>query len=310
MHILALATSLMLSQTPTPAPEPSADRATAAAERAAAAAERSAAAAERAAAALEQLQKGVPGEGAPAAAAPAAAAPTVSSWSGTAGVALIALSGNASSLTFSANGQVEKKWERWSVGVKAFGTYGQAQAEGDLEAKVIALAAGVQARGERKLLGPAFFALSAGGETNHVKSVEFMGFVDPGLSVTWLDRKVDGYQKETLKTDLSMRFARELRYQYFPTPADVEDVDLIGPRVGLSFQYALNKDIVFFETAELVASIIGQSRFLLSSTTKLSSRLTEALSLSVSFALVRDSLPAPGKVPLDTALTVGLDYTL
>ncbi len=305
MTALPLLVLLSLAQTPVSAPD-AAERAAAAAERSAAAAERAAAAVERAARALELSS--VPGAAAAPAAPAAAAAPPA--WNGSVGVALIALSGNASSLTFNANAALERKWENWTVGFKATGTYGQSQVEGQADPQIIAMAAGLQGRVERKVLGPATAFVGAGGETNHVKSVEFLGFAEPGLSITWLDRKEGDYQKALFKTELSLRYARELQHQYYPTPADLPDRDVLGPRVGVGFQYAVSKDIVVFENAELIASLVGEPRLLLASTTKLSARLTESLAISLSFALTRDSAPAPGKVPMDTALTVGLDYTI
>ena len=41
-----------------------------------------------------------------------------------------------------------------------------------------------------------------------------------------------------LRTDLSMHYQHEYRFQYFPTELKIPDRDLLGPRVAASFRYA------------------------------------------------------------------------
>src|SRR5713226_1926138 len=88
---------------------------------AAAAAERAAAAAEIAANAAAKVA-GVPLTTAPAGKA-APAAPSAATWSGTAGLGLISVTGNAKALTFSANATVERKSQEWIFTAKANGAY-------------------------------------------------------------------------------------------------------------------------------------------------------------------------------------------
>src|SRR5436305_1921058 len=83
---------------------------------------------------------------------------------------------------------------------------------------------------------------------------------------------------------------------------------LLGPRAALVFRHALNKEVIFTEDAEVISDILNTSRVLANSTTKLASRLTQSLSLSVGFIVMYDSKPAAGKMPTDTALTVGVAY--
>ena len=79
---------------------------------------------------------------------------------------------------------------------------------------------------------------------------------------------------------------------------------------GLAFRYALSTGIVFTEDAEVLPNVLGDGRVLVNSTTKIAARLTESLSLGVSFVVNHDSLPAPARCPTDTALTVGLELAL
>jgi putative salt-induced outer membrane protein YdiY len=77
--------------------------------------------------------------------------------------------------------------------------------------------------------------------------------------------------------------------------------------LGAVVRYALNKEIRFSEEAEFLPNLVGESRFLVNSTTKLNARLTAALSISVAFLLNFDSSPGGGKKSTDTALTLGLE---
>ena len=70
-------------------------------------------------------------------------------------------------------------------------------------------------------------------------------------------RSPDG-RTSSLRTDLAFRYSRERRYQYYPTPVDLADVDLGGPRVGVAFSYGLSKDTVFTEDAEAIPNVLGR----------------------------------------------------
>src|SRR5437870_3714432 len=91
-------------------------------------------------------------------------------WTGTAGVSLISLSGNASTLTFNGTASAARNFDPWAVAVKAFGTYGQSRVVGATEPQVIALAAGASARTDRSVGDRATAFTQAGLETNHLKS--------------------------------------------------------------------------------------------------------------------------------------------
>ena len=307
MTLPALILVGLLSQSAsTPDVAQSALRAAEAAERAAEAAQRAAEAAQRAAAA----SSGVPL--ATVTAIPPGAA-TPSGWTGTAGLALIWLTGNSSTLTFNANAAAKRQWAEWALGFKAFGVYGLSRAaDPAAPQQVTALGAGGQLRGDRKLSDFVASYLTGGLSTDHVKSVELSSFGEAGAGLTWIDVKGPDYQKVLLRTDFAARFQHDNRYQYYPTHKAIPSVNLLGPRAGVAFRYALNKEVIFIQEAEVIPSVLRDpsGRVLADSTTKLASRLSQSLTLGLAFQVNYDSAPAVGKVPTDTALTVGVEFAL
>jgi hypothetical protein len=312
---------LVLHQAAPAQPSPSDDAVAAAkaAERAAEAAERAAHAAEQSAIAVEALLHGqVPAPAvaapapapAPAPAAAGAATPGTTPWTGTAGLSLIWLEGNANTLTFNATGSVSRHWTDWTLGVKGYATYGQATLPSATGSEVTALAAGGTLRGDRNVTNVVSLFLSGGASTDHVKSVEYVAFGDVGTGITWLEQKVDNYEHVYLRTDLSVHYEHEADFQYYPSDLDLGHRDLLGPRIAGAFRYALRKDVIFTQDAEVIPNILGTSRVRVNALTKLASRLTGSLSMTASFLLNYDSVPPAGKVPTDVALTVGLEMAI
>jgi uncharacterized protein DUF481 len=321
MPLLAAVMSLLLAQaTPSDAAD-SARRAAEAAERAAEAAQKAAEAAARSAEAFARppaaAAPAVPAPAAPAPApapaAPAPAAPPPVAWTGTVALGLIALTGNSQTLTFSTNAAFERKSPEWIWAVKGYAAYGQSTLAGATDATVSALNAGLQARGDRRFSDQVSLYLLAGVDTDHLKSVESRPFGEVGVSLIWFDTKEGDLAKSTLRTDLGFRYGREYRFQYYPVhlgPSDdpaFKEVDVVAPRLGALFRYAINKDVIFSEEASALGNVVGEARLLFTSTTKLSARLTEKVALGVGFVVSDDTVPPKGKVPADTALTVGLE---
>ncbi|MBX7101233.1 MAG: DUF481 domain-containing protein [Myxococcaceae bacterium] len=252
-----------------------------------------------------------------AAAAPAAGdAPKADPWTGLVGVGLVALSGNSETLTFTANGQVDKKFGEWALGARATGAYGQSRPTPEQDSQVVALRAGVSLRGDRNIASFASIFAGGGAETDHVKSVEVRGFGELGAGIKFLEVKrnvgqKDEWEREYIRADLAFRYSRETRFQYYATPTvptgGLPGVTLIAPRVAGVFRFALTPGIRFSEELEFLPNIAGDARFLFNSNTKLSARLTESLALTASFLMNYDSAPAGGKKPLDTALAMGIE---
>ncbi|RJS26143.1 DUF481 domain-containing protein [Corallococcus sp. H22C18031201] len=321
-------TRAVVAQATAPATAPSADasaaeRAAVAAERAAAAAERSAEASARLAEAMERLAEAAarnPGSATPPPPVETAKANEVTSpksgqWDVSIGLGLISLTGNASTLTFSGLASAQRKTEHWIYSLKSYGAYGRSRPPevqgGEVaESQVVALNAGLELRGDRRFTQLLSGYLLAGADTDHVKSVESRPFGEGGGSILWWDGKTADGRDSTLRTDIAFRYARETRFQYYPTRMDLPDVDLGGPRFGALLRYGLSQDIIFQEDVEVLLSVIGDSRVLLSSQTQLNAKLTQSLSLGVGFLVKSDSEPPAGKVSTDTALSFNLSVAL
>lgn len=290
-----------------------AERAAVAAERAAVAAERAAEAAQKAAEAAA-TSAAAPKAAAPAGAPAAAAPPPPSKWSGTLGVGLISLTGNSRSVTFNASGAAERKSEGWILGLKGNAVYGQTRPPDGSPTQTVAQAAGFQGRMDRRFHERYSGYLLGALETDHVKSVEIRYTGEAGASITWVDAAGDAGWKTLLRTDLGFRWAQENRFYYYvpagKTFEHLDTVTLYAPRFGLAFKYALNKDVLFTEDAEILPNVVGAGRVVVNSVAKLSSRLTESLSFGASFQVNHDSKPAAGKVDTDTLLGLTVEVLL
>lgn len=283
-------------------------------ERAVLAAERAAAAAEKAALAAESAVRAAATTATPAAATAEASSSkpsAASAWTGNAGLGLIMLSGNANSITVSATAGVQRKTELWILNLKAFGAFGQQTGSAaGASPVVVAYNAGLEAQGDWRFNSWVSAFVGGGVDTDHVKSVEIRGFGQGGIGLMWLDEKEKDLQKILLRTDLSLRYSRENRFQYYPNMLDQPDVDLLAPRFAATFRYALNAGVVFQQEAEVLPNILGGGRFLINTLTKVSAQLIDHLSIGTSFAVKHDSQPAPGRISTDTALLVGIEASL
>ncbi len=311
MNLLTLALTAVLSQTVPETPAPTATptpEVPSAADRAAIAAEKAAAAAERVAVAAEKLAGIEPKKEDPKADPPAVVDP----WKGLISIGLVSLTGNADSLTATAGAQVDKKFGPWALGLRATGAYGQSRPNDASPSQVTALRAGTTVRGDRLLINWASLYVMAGLETDHVKSVELRGFGEIGTGLTLVEKKEGDLEKLYIRGDIAFRYSRETRYQFFgDVPAgDLRvqpAVTLVAPRFGATFRFGFNKHVKFSEEAEVLPNLIGASRVLVNSNTKLSARVIDPLSITAGFLLTFDSAPAPNKKALDTALTLGLE---
>lgn len=299
-----------------------AERAASSAERAAAAAERAAEANARMAEAIERLAQGIARTAPPAESTPAAPETTAEKkeearkdvWDVTVGLGLIFITGNASTVTFNGLATAERKSEHWIYSVKATGVYGESRPPGVAGevaplSQVTALGAAMQLRADRRFTEKVSGYLLGSGDTDHVKSIEFRGAGEAGIGVIWWDEKRKDGGEAFLRTDLAFRYAREMRFQYYPTRTDVPDVSLGGPRFGAAFRYGINKDVAFLEELSVLPSLIEGSRLLANSQTQLNVKLTKTLAVSTTFLLQYDSEPAPGKVSTDTSLSVSVAVT-
>lgn len=283
------------------------------AERAALAAEKAAEAAAKAAEAAQRIADKV---APPAAAEAAAAAP--SSWLVNIGAGLSLLGGNTQSLTLTGNVGIDKKWEVWSLGIRMNGAYGLATPPGAMtgtDPAVVARRAMGTVRGDRSFGGfVSAFAL-AGAEFDHVKSIESRVYGEGGASFGLLNEKDGDTEKLFLKLDLALRFGRETRFTYFPTPSAINpyEIYILSPRVAAVGRWALNKHFKVSEELEVLPFLLPPTlgRFLINSNTKINARITDGASLSLGFLLAIDTQPPkPELKPYDYTLTAGIDIAL
>ncbi|MBI5070922.1 MAG: DUF481 domain-containing protein [Deltaproteobacteria bacterium] len=302
--VAAVACALALAQAPAADP---ASRAAAAAEKAAAAAQTAAEAAARAAAAAEKALER-PAAAAPAAPA-AAPAPAPAAWAGTAGLGLISLTGNSSSVVFNGAATVERKGPLWIHAGKASAAYGQTRTPSTGVHETTALAAGAFLRSDRRFTPSTSAYLLAGVETDHVKSVEVRYSGELGTAIAWID-SAEGERKTFLRTDLGLRIAEEKRFRYYPVGQGLHlpEAVIVAPRAAVAFKHALSKDVSFTDDLEVLPSVWGGSRVLVNNAARVAARLTATFQLGVTFALTHDSAPAAGRKQTDTALGVSVEY--
>ncbi|MGC4119176.1 MAG: DUF481 domain-containing protein [Myxococcales bacterium] len=342
LAVAALVSQLLAAAAPAPAPAAaavaadeaakSAASAAASAEKSAAAVEKSAAAVEKAALAAEKAAEAaqkaaeaaataaakvtapapapapVPAPAAPAAPAePAPGEPKPAVWTGAAAISLVSLTGNSESIALSVNAGAERKSESWILGLKANMAYGEARPATGGAWEVNALNASFQARGAFRFTNRYSAYLVGGIDTDHVASIEERPFGEAGVGILWLDEMEGDLSKLKLNTDVAFRYAKEIRFQYYPEKMNLPDVDIAAPRIGLAFRYALNKNVIFTEDAEVLPNILGEVRWLVNSNTKISARVVNPLSIYISLLVKYDSKPAQGKVDTDTALAFGVE---
>jgi putative salt-induced outer membrane protein YdiY len=287
-------------------------RAAVAAEKAAQAAAVAAEAAQKAAEAAARVSAVVPAklELPVPAAPPAPAALPPSPWSGTVGLGLISLTGNSRTVTFNTNAAAERKTASWIVGGKLYATYGQNRTAAAGATETVAAAAGGALRLDRRFGERYSTYVLAGADTDHVKSLELRATGEAGAAIVWFDAGGESGWKTSLRTDLGFRVSNEQRYQYYPVRLDRPDEVLYAPRAGLALRYAQSKDLLFSQDAEILPNVVGDSRVVVNSVSKISTRLSRSLAFGVAFTVNHDSRPAPEKVATDTSLALTLDVLL
>ncbi len=241
----------------------------------------------------------------------AAPAPPPSAWTGSVGLGVVAVTGNARSVTATLNAAVEHKGERWILGGRLFGIYGQSRLAGTDTMQTSAEAASLFLRADYRLRPELTTYALAGVETDHPKSIEVRYSGEAGVSYAWLDW-TRGEQKLFLRTDLGFRLSEEYRFQYLPTagPVTPRDFFMAAPRVGVVFRYELSKSVLFTQGLEVLPNVTGDSRVLANSLSKLSAKLFGPVAFGIGYVVNYDSAPPEPKIPWDTTLSVTLDWLL
>ncbi|WP_164018548.1 DUF481 domain-containing protein [Pyxidicoccus trucidator] len=230
-------------------------------------------------------------------------------WTGDVGLGISFFSGNSRAFTVTGDAMAEYDTPEWAITLEADGAYGDAAEGEDAERELTAKTLGGWARGEYRVTPLLSAYTFLGAETDHPASLELRTEVELGMGVTILEREEEENEL-FLRGYLGGSYARDRRFQYVPTRENLPDVTLWSPALGVTFRYDVNERVELREDALLLPDVIGDSRVLLDSTTKLSVHMTERFSLTTFFELQHDSSPAEGKVRTDTSLSVGGELSL
>lgn len=232
-----------------------------------------------------------------------------SPWTGSAALSFMLLAGNSRALALTANGLAEYRTDAWDVMLKGEGVLDLAATPGgDGDEEVIAEAAALTARGEKRftpLLG--VYAL-VGAKTDHLSSVERRLDGEVGAGLTLIERDTRFKEELFLRLDLGVHYSNEARFQYFEDEHDLPNVDLLAPGVRVTLYCPINERLKLTQYAEFFPNILGDTRFLVESTTKLSAFITNRLALNMNLGVDVDTAPAEGKKVADLALTVGAEF--
>lgn len=229
-------------------------------------------------------------------------------WKGGVAAGLIVLSGNSNTTTFTGSANASRETFGWILSTKAAAAYGQNRPTGAPN-QVTAYSASGQVRLDRKL-GRVWSVFGLGAlEADHVANIEYRTAAELGAAAQWVERKEGDWVRLAVRTDLGFRYGYEARFEYYGTPEGPQPgVELMAPRAGLALLYGFSKDVALTEEAEAMPSLVGPSRWLAKSVTKLTSRLSQRLTFGAGYTVAYDSRPAAGKVRTDRTLTSLLEY--
>jgi hypothetical protein len=249
---------------------------------------------------------------APVAVAPGAppASAAESSLTGTATLGGMLLTGNSQSTSLALGSSLTWKTTDWIVGFKASAAYGRSTDPATGVESTSALNGSVSARGARRLNPLLAIYLEGIVDTDHLKSIEWRPAGEAGASLQLLDRKEGDFQTEALRVDLGFRAGYEYRFQYYPVAENLADQEILAPKVGAVFRYAITRATVLGDEINVLVNVPDGPRLLLTNVVKLSTQLYSRLSFSVSYGIAEDSMPPPGKKQLDTTLMVALETTI
>ncbi|MGE5047649.1 MAG: DUF481 domain-containing protein [Deltaproteobacteria bacterium] len=248
---------------------------------------------------------------APVATAPGApTAPAAEAITGNVAVGAVLLTGNSETSTFTLGAALSRKTPDWIYGFKASAAYGQSTDPATGVKSTSALNGAVSLRGERRLDPTVSIYLQALVDADHLKSIEWRPAAEAGVAVQLVDRKDGDFQTAALRADLGFRVGREYRFQYFPHQDNPPDVTIAAPQAGLAARYALTRDTILTDELTTLVNLPDGPRLLLGNVAKLSTRLYRGLSFGVSYGIAEDTSPPPGKVNLDTTLTLAFELSM
>jgi len=248
---------------------------------------------------------------APVATAPGAppAAEPEATISGNVALGAIILRGNSDTTSFTFGSAAQRKGATWIFGYKVSAAYGRSTDPSTGVENTTALNGGLSLRGDRRFNPGVAVYVEAAADTDHLKSIEARPTGEAGVSFQLVDVKEGDFQSEALRLDFGFRAGREYRFQYYPTPVNLDDQTIAAPTAGFAFRYAFTQDTIFSDEAVALVNIPEGPRLLLTNVAKLTTRLAQRLSFLASYGIAEDTSPPPGKKNLDTTLTFALEAT-
>jgi Protein of unknown function, DUF481 len=248
---------------------------------------------------------------APVATAPGAppAAEPEATISGNVALGAIILRGNSETTTVTFGSAAQRKSATWIFGYKVSAAYGRSTDSNTRLVSTTALNAALALRADRRFNPGVGVYLEAAADTDHLKSIEARPTGEAGVSFQLVDVKEGDFQTEALRLDFGFRGGYEYRFQYYPTPLNLDDQAIAAPTAGFAFRYAFSRDTIFSDEAVALVNIPDGPRLLLTNLAKLTTHLAQRLSFLASYGIAEDTSPPPGKRNLDTTLTLALEAT-
>ena len=250
---------------------------------------------------------------APVATAPGAPPASENTLSGSVALGAVVLTGNSDTTTFAFGTTVTKTTPDWTYGFKASAAYGRSTDPNTKKESTNAANGSASLRGARRLGDLISIYLEGVVDADHLKSIEWRPQGEAGASFQLVDKKDGDFQTQALRVDFGFRGGYEYRFQYYAdNPADIHHLDgqtIAAPKVGFAARYAFNRNAVLTDEFNLLLNIPDGPRGLLTNVIKLATRIQSFLTFAVSYGIADDTKPPPGKVKLDTTLTVALEGT-
>lgn len=214
------------------------------------------------------------------AATPTPAPPKVPHVKGSAEAGATVTSGNTTVQTYTGALKVDGIWPTWGFAVRSSGVYARVrstQTAGSWDASL---------RGDRQIYASlsAYGRLSIDGD--RFKGIENRKGAGAGLAWIVFKRKATGYDADILRTELGYQYYREDRV------APAEDDDISAARAYLGYAHAFSKESVFSEEAEALYDFKTDGRYLLTSITALTVRLSARVAFKASETVKVDTIPA------------------
>jgi hypothetical protein len=246
---------------------------------------------------------------APVATTPGAPPAAESTLSGSVALGGVVLTGNSETTTFAFGTSLTKKTPDWIYGFKASAAYGRSTDPSTGVESTSAANGSASLRAARRFGDLLAVYLEGVVDTDHLKSIEWRPAGELGASFQLVDKKEGDFQTQALRVDFGFRGGYEYRFQYYPTPVNLPDQTIAGPKAGFALRYAFSREAVLSDELNALVNIPDGPRLLLTNVIKLATRIESSLTFAVSYGISEDTEPPPGKKNLDTTLTVALEMT-